>query len=51
MYIVMLTGVILWGIYGYCIGSKSVLMANLVAGILQAIILIIIFKNKRKNPR
>lgn len=51
MYIVMLTGVILWGIYGYCVGSKSVLMANLVAGILQAMILIIIFKNKRKNPR
>ncbi|MGB2341672.1 MAG: SemiSWEET family sugar transporter [Flavobacteriaceae bacterium] len=49
MYMVMLTGVILWGIYGFFIGSKSVLLANFVAGILQLMILIIVFRNKRKN--
>tara|TARA_B100000767_G_C19778581_1_gene544451 strand:- start:3761 stop:4027 length:267 start_codon:yes stop_codon:yes gene_type:complete len=49
MYMVMLTGVILWGIYGFYIGSISVLLANLVAGILQVMILIIVFRNKRKN--
>ncbi|MGB2152988.1 MAG: SemiSWEET family sugar transporter [Flavobacteriaceae bacterium] len=49
MYMVMLTGVILWAIYGFFIGSKSVLLANFVAGILQLMILIIVFRNKRKN--
>ena len=49
MYMVMLTGVILWGIYGFYIGSRSVLLANFVAGLLQLMILIIVFRNKRKN--
>lgn len=49
MFMVMLTGVILWGIYGFLIGSKSVLIANFIAGILQLMILIIVFRNKRKN--
>jgi MtN3 and saliva related transmembrane protein len=49
MYMVMLTGVILWGIYGFYIGSRSVLLANFVAGFLQLMILIIVFRNKRKN--
>ena len=49
MYMVMLTGVILWAIYGFLIGRKSVLLANFVAGILQLMILIIVFRNKRKN--
>ncbi len=43
MYFVMLSGVILWGVYGYLIGSKSVLIANIVAGLLQIVILILIF--------
>ena len=43
MYFVMLSGVILWGVYGYLIESKSVLIANIVAGLLQIVILILIF--------
>ena len=49
MYFVMLSGVILWGVYGYLIESKSVLIANIVAGLLQIVILIIIFKNKNNE--
>ena len=49
MYFVMLSGVILWGAYGYLIGSKSVLIANIVAGLLQIVILILIFKNKNNE--
>tara|TARA_B110000090_G_scaffold25476_1_gene25627 strand:+ start:128 stop:397 length:270 start_codon:yes stop_codon:yes gene_type:complete len=49
MYFVMLSGVILWGVYGYLIGSKSVLIANIVAGLLQIVILILIFKNKNNE--
>lgn len=49
MYFVMLSGVILWGVYGYLIGSKSVLIANIVAGLLQIVILILIFKNKKNE--
>ena len=49
MYFVMLSGVILWGVYGYLIGSKSVLIANIVAGLLQIVILILIFKNKNNK--
>tara|TARA_B110000967_G_scaffold27894_1_gene25843 strand:- start:264 stop:533 length:270 start_codon:yes stop_codon:yes gene_type:complete len=49
MYFVMLLGVILWGVYGYLIESKSVLIANIVAGLLQIVILILIFKNKNNE--
>ncbi len=49
MYFVMLSGVILWGLYGYLIESKSVLIANIVAGLLQIVILIVIFKNKNNE--
>jgi MtN3 and saliva related transmembrane protein len=49
MYFVMLSGVILWGVYGYLIESKSVLIANIVAGLLQIVILILIFKNKNNE--
>ena len=49
MYFVMLSGVILWGVYGYLIESKSVLIANIVAGLLQIVILILIFKNKNNK--
>ena len=49
MYFVMLSGVILWGAYGYLIESKSVLIANIVAGLLQIVILILIFKNKNNE--
>ena len=49
MYFVMLSGVILWGVYGYLIESKSVLIANIFAGLLQIVILILIFKNKKND--
>ena len=49
MYFEMLSGVILWGVYGYLIESKSVLIANIVAGLLQIVILILIFKNKNNK--
>tara|TARA_B100000780_G_C21106899_1_gene447055 strand:- start:214 stop:483 length:270 start_codon:yes stop_codon:yes gene_type:complete len=49
MYFVMLSGVILWGAYGYLIESKSVLIANIFAGLLQIVILILIFKNKKND--
>lgn len=49
MYLVMLSGVILWGTYGYLIGSISVLAANVVTAFLQILILFLIFKNKNRG--
>ena len=46
MYIFMLLGVILWFLYGILIGSISVMLANLIAAILQ--IIIIYYKLKLK---
>jgi MtN3 and saliva related transmembrane protein len=39
MYLFMLTGVILWFIYGLLIGSISVIIANFIAALLQMIII------------
>ena len=39
MYLFMLTGVILWFIYGLLIGSISVIFANFIAALLQMIII------------
>ena len=39
MYLFMLTGVILWFLYGVLIWSFSVMLANLIAAILQMIII------------
>lgn len=49
MYFVMLTGVILWGTYGYMIGSVSVLLANVITAFLQILILFLTFKNKNRG--
>ena len=49
MYLVMLLGVFLWGVYGYIIESRSIMIANTVTGFLQLMILVLIFKNKNKN--
>ena len=46
MYLVMLLGVFLWGVYGYIIESRSIMIANTVTGFLQLMILVLIFKNK-----
>jgi MtN3 and saliva related transmembrane protein len=47
MYLVMLSGVILWGVYGYLIGSKSVLIANAVTVLLQGAILFMILNSRK----
>lgn len=44
MYLSMFTGVVTWCVYGYLIGSPSVMIANIVAGLLQ--LTIIYFKLK-----
>ena len=49
MYLVLLVGVSLWGVYGYLIDSMSIIIANTVTGFLQLIILVLILKNKNKN--
>ncbi|PSR10188.1 MAG: hypothetical protein C7M88_03440 [Candidatus Arcticimaribacter sp.] len=49
MYLVLLLGVFLWGVYGYLIGSTSIMVANTVTGFLQMMILFLIFKNKGKD--
>ncbi len=49
MYLVMLLGVFLWGVYGYIIESRSIMIANTVTGFLQLMILVLIFKNKNKD--
>ena len=46
MYLFMFTGVVMWFFYGILIDSVAVISANLVAGILQLII--IYFKLKLK---
>ena len=46
MYLVLLLGVFLWGVYGYLIDSMSIMIANTVTGLLQLMILILILMNK-----
>ena len=46
MYLFMFTGVVMWFFYGILIDSIAVISANLVAGVLQ--IIIIYFKLKLK---
>lgn len=47
MYLVMLSGVFLWGVYGYLIGSKSVLIANAITALLQVAILFMILNSRK----
>ena len=49
MYLVLLLGVFLWGVYGYLIDSMSIMIANTVTGLLQVMILILILMNKNKD--
>lgn len=46
MYLVMLTGVILWEIYGWLILSPPVIMANLITALLLLMILYLKLKTK-----
>ena len=45
MYIILFTGVILWFIYGFLIGSLSIIIANGVTALLQLSIIIFKLKN------
>lgn len=45
MYIILLTGVILWFVYGVLIGSLSIIIANGVTALLQLSIIIFKLKN------
>ena len=47
MYFILLTGVILWFFYGLLIGSLSVIVANIVAGILQIFTIILVLRNRK----
>ncbi len=49
MYLVMLLGVFLWGVYGYIIESMSIMIANTVTGFLQLMILVLIFKQQKQR--
>ena len=49
MYLVLLLGVFLWGVYGYLIDSMSIMIANTVTGLLQLMILILILTNKNRD--
>ena len=49
MYLILLLGVFLWGVYGYLIDSMSIMIANTVTGLLQLMILILILTNKNKD--
>jgi MtN3 and saliva related transmembrane protein len=44
MFLVMFTGVILWLIYGYCINSLSMILANTVTALLIFALIIFRFK-------
>jgi MtN3 and saliva related transmembrane protein len=45
MYIILFTGVILWFVYGFLIGSLSIIIANGVTALLQLSIIIFKLKN------
>ena len=49
MYFVLLIGVTLWFIYGLLIGSVSIIISNMIAGILQISIIVLVLKNHRKK--
>ena len=55
MYMVFVSGVSLWAIYGFIIGDTALIIANLFTGILAFSILVIIIQNQfsrslPKNP-
>lgn len=45
MYIILFTGVLLWFIYGFLIGSLSIIIANGITALLQLCIIIFKLKN------
>lgn len=49
MYLSMFLGILLWLLYGIKIGSLSVIVANLVTGLLAFSILVMIIQQKRNK--
>ena len=47
MYSIMFIGILLWLVYGICIDSLSIILANVVTVILVATILLYIIKRKQ----
>lgn len=47
MYLVFLTGVVCWLIYGVLIHSFAIILANSVTGILVITLILLIFKHKK----
>ena len=45
MYIILFTGVLLWFVYGFLIGSLSIIIANGITALLQLCIIIFKLKN------
>lgn len=46
MYVVMLTGVVLWLIYGISLNSLPIILANIVTAILLLFVIVLKFKYK-----
>ncbi len=51
MYFVLLLGVSLWLIYGFLILSLSIIISNMIAGVIQISIIAIILRNRKENKR
>ncbi|MEE3034656.1 MAG: SemiSWEET family transporter [Bacteroidota bacterium] len=49
MYFVLLLGVTLWLVYGFLIVSLSIIISNMIAGIIQISIIVIILRNRKIN--
>ena len=49
MYVCMLVGIIIWLAYGILIDSIAVIVANILSGILQVVIIFLPLKNRTNN--
>ena len=49
MYVCMLVGIIIWLAYGILIDSIAVIVANILSGILQVVIIFLTLKNRTNN--
>ena len=49
MYVCMLVGIIIWLAYGILINSIAVIVANILSGILQVVIIFLTIKNIKNN--
>ena len=49
MYVCMLVGIISWLAYGILIDSIAVIVANILSGILQVVIIFLTLKNRTNN--